>query len=142
LEINILWKHLKLWRWKITTIYIVDSSYANYCLCCLFIYCFTSCQNISFIWRRHNYWWRAGKFRPMLRAFGQGGIFIVPHLLWHRAWVFLVSSEGPSHSVAFYDTQGDVKDLYILTRVLMQMKWCNTAVLLLRVCLVLKEYFN
>jgi hypothetical protein len=30
-----------------------------------------------------------------LRAFEQGGIFIVPHLLWHGVSVFLVSSEGP-----------------------------------------------
>jgi hypothetical protein len=36
-------------------------------------------------------------------AFEQGGIFIVPHLLWHRTSVFPVSSEGPPHSVAFYD---------------------------------------
>jgi hypothetical protein len=35
-----------------------------------------------------------------LRAFEQGGIFIVPHLL-----VFPVSSEGPPHSVAYYDTR-------------------------------------
>ena len=33
-----------------------------------------------------------------LRAFEQGGIFIVPHLLWHGASVFPVSSEGPPHS--------------------------------------------
>jgi hypothetical protein len=31
----------------------------------------------------------------VLRAFDQGVIFIVPHLLWHGALVFLVSSEGP-----------------------------------------------
>jgi hypothetical protein len=48
-----------------------------------------------------------------LRAFEQGGIFIVTHLLRHGASVFLVSSEGPPHSVAFYDTQGDVKDLFL-----------------------------
>ena len=47
-----------------------------------------------------------------LKAFEQEGIFIVPHLLWHGTSVFPVSSEGPSHSVAFYDTQGDVKDLF------------------------------
>ena len=47
-----------------------------------------------------------------LRAFEQGGIFIVSHLLWHGASVFPVSSEGPLHSVAFYDTQGDVEDLF------------------------------
>jgi hypothetical protein len=47
-----------------------------------------------------------------LRAFEQGRIFIVPHLLWHGASVFPVSSEGPPHSVASYDTQRDVKDLF------------------------------
>jgi hypothetical protein len=41
-----------------------------------------------------------------LRVFEQGGIFIVPHLLWHGTSVFPVSSEGPPHSVASYDTQG------------------------------------
>jgi hypothetical protein len=30
-----------------------------------------------------------------LRAFEQGGIFIVPHLLWHGTSVFPVLSEGP-----------------------------------------------
>jgi hypothetical protein len=28
------------------------------------------------------------------------------HLLWHGASVFPVSSKGPSHLVASYDTQG------------------------------------
>jgi hypothetical protein len=41
-----------------------------------------------------------------LRAFEQGGIFIVPHLLWHGTSVFPVSSEGPPHLVASYDPQG------------------------------------
>jgi hypothetical protein len=48
-----------------------------------------------------------------LRAFEQGGIFlIVPHLLWHGTSVFPVSSEGPPHLVAFYDTRGEVEDLF------------------------------
>jgi hypothetical protein len=47
-----------------------------------------------------------------LRAFKQGGIFIVPHLLRHGATVLPTSSEGPPHSVAFYDTQGDVENLF------------------------------
>ena len=47
-----------------------------------------------------------------LRAFEQGGIFIVPHLLWHGTSVFPVSSEGPPLSVAFYDTHGDAEDLF------------------------------
>jgi hypothetical protein len=48
-----------------------------------------------------------------LRAFEQGGIFSVPHLLRHGASVFPVSFEGPPHSVAFYDTQGDVENLFL-----------------------------
>jgi hypothetical protein len=47
-----------------------------------------------------------------LRAFEQGGIFIVPHLLWHGASDFPVSSKGPPHAVASYDTQGDVENLF------------------------------
>jgi hypothetical protein len=43
-----------------------------------------------------------------LRAFEQGGFFIVPHLLGHGASVFPVSSDGSPHSVTSYDTQGDV----------------------------------
>jgi hypothetical protein len=71
-------------------------------------------KNFSLIWRRHHCRWRAAKFRPMLgaQAFEQGGIFIVPHLLWHGASVVPVSSEGPPHSVASYDTRGDVEDLF------------------------------
>jgi hypothetical protein len=46
-----------------------------------------------------------------LRTFEQGGVFIVPHLLWHGAPVFPVSFEEPPHSVASYDTQGGVEDL-------------------------------
>jgi hypothetical protein len=41
-----------------------------------------------------------------LRAFEQGEIVIVPHLLWHGASVFPVLSEGPPHLVASYNTQG------------------------------------
>jgi hypothetical protein len=48
----------------------------------------------------------------VLRAFEQGGIFIVPHLLWHGTSVFPVSPEGPPHLVTSYDTQGDVEDLF------------------------------
>jgi hypothetical protein len=47
-----------------------------------------------------------------LRAFEQGGIFLVPHLLWHGASVFPVSSEGPPQSVASYDTHENTEDLF------------------------------
>jgi hypothetical protein len=47
-----------------------------------------------------------------LRAFEQGGIFIVPHALWHGVSVFPVLSEGLPHLVASYDTQGGVEDLF------------------------------
>jgi hypothetical protein len=52
-----------------------------------------------------------------LRAFEQGKIFIVPHLLWQGTSVFPVSSKGPPYSVTFYDTQGGVEDS-ILIRIL------------------------
>jgi hypothetical protein len=38
--------------------------------------------------------------------------FILPHLKWHGTSAFLVSSEGPPHSAAFYNTRGDVEDLF------------------------------
>jgi hypothetical protein len=73
-------------------------------------------KNISLIWRRHHCRWRAAKFRPTcisaLRAFEQGGIFIVPHLLWHGTSVFPVSFEGPPHLVASYGAQGDAENLF------------------------------
>jgi hypothetical protein len=47
-----------------------------------------------------------------LKAFEQVGIFIVPHLQWHGGSAFPVSSEGPPHLVAFFDTQGDVENLF------------------------------
>jgi hypothetical protein len=46
------------------------------------------------------------------RVFEHGGIFIVPHLLCHEASVFPVSSKGPPHLVAFYDTQVDMEALF------------------------------
>jgi hypothetical protein len=46
-----------------------------------------------------------------LRAFEQEGVFIEPHLLWHRASGFPVSSEWPPHLIASYDLQRDAKDL-------------------------------
>jgi hypothetical protein len=98
-------------------------------------------KNVSLVWRRHHFRWRAARFRPMLgaqglwagredvttageglqnldlclalRAFEQGGIFIVPHLLWHGGSIFPVLSEGPPHSVASYDTQGNEDDLFL-----------------------------
>jgi hypothetical protein len=47
-----------------------------------------------------------------VRAFEQGVIFIVPHLLWHGTSFFLVPSEWLTQPVASYDTLGDVKDLF------------------------------
>jgi hypothetical protein len=47
-----------------------------------------------------------------LRAFEQGGVFIVSHLLWHRTSVFAVSSERPPQSVASYDMHGDAESLF------------------------------
>jgi hypothetical protein len=46
------------------------------------------------------------------RAFEQGGIFIVPHLLWHGTSAFPVSSEGLPHAVASYDTHVGMRRTY------------------------------
>jgi hypothetical protein len=54
----------------------------------------------------------AAKIRPMLMAFAQGGILIVPHLLLHGASAFPVSFEVPPNVVVSYDTQWDVDDLF------------------------------
>jgi hypothetical protein len=37
----------------------------------------------------------------------------VPHMLWHEASVFPVSSEGPPHLIDSYDSQGDTEDLFL-----------------------------
>jgi hypothetical protein len=72
-------------------------------------------KNSSHTWRCHHYHLMADKnlsLCSVLGAFEQGGIFIAPHLLWHGASVFPVSSEGPPHSVASYYIQEDAEDLY------------------------------
>jgi hypothetical protein len=53
----------------------------------------------SLKWGHNHHRRRAAEFRPML-----SGIFIVSHLLQHRTSVYQVSSEGPPHSFASYDT--------------------------------------
>jgi hypothetical protein len=82
----------------------------------LIIYCFTSRSRIFHLYGDVTI---AGKGLQnlglclVLRAFQQGGIFIVPHLLWHgTSTIFPVSSEGLPHVVASYDTRGDVEDLF------------------------------
>jgi hypothetical protein len=78
------------------------------------IYCFTSHWEIFHLYGDVNTVRLLNNLRlcSAFRAFEQGEIFIVPHLLWHGASVFLLSFEGPPHSVASYDTQGGVQDLF------------------------------
>jgi hypothetical protein len=66
-------------------------------------------KNISHIWRRYHYRWRTAKFRPMLGAQGLWAEGILSCL----TSVSPVSSEGPPYSVASYDTQVDVEDLFL-----------------------------
>jgi hypothetical protein len=84
-------------------------------------------KNISPIWRRHHI--ASERLQNLglcsaLRAFEQGGIFIVSHLLWHGASGFPVSSEGPPHSVASYNTWGC--GVSILTQILTGIKYLVT----------------
>jgi hypothetical protein len=53
-----------------------------------------------------------------LRAFEQGGIFFVPHLLCYEASIFPVSLEGQPHLVTSYNTRGDVEGGSFLTLML------------------------
>jgi hypothetical protein len=79
------------------------------------LYCFTSRSRIFHLFRDvtiygeglHNL-----GLCSALRAFQQGGIFIMPHL-WHGASFFPVSSEEPPYSVAYYGTQRDAEDLLL-----------------------------
>jgi hypothetical protein len=48
-----------------------------------------------------------------LRILEQGEIFIMPNLLWDGTSFFSVSSRGPPHSAASYDTQGNVEDVFL-----------------------------
>jgi hypothetical protein len=78
--------------------------------CLLVVYCFESRSRISNLYGEGL---QNLGLCSALRAFEQGGIFIVPHMLRHGASVFPVSSEGPPHFVASYDTQGDVENLFL-----------------------------
>ena len=60
----------------------------------LFVWSFSSLY-FSFIWRRHHYRWRAANsyLCSALTVIKLWGFFTVPHLLWHRASVTMVT--GP-----------------------------------------------
>jgi hypothetical protein len=64
----------------------------------------------------NNSWIRLWGLCSALRAFEQGGIFAAPDLLWHGSSVFPISSEGPRHSDAFYDINGDIDWLFTVLR--------------------------
>jgi hypothetical protein len=97
----------------IINIILTDTSWILYDW--LIIYCFTSHSRICHLYGDVTI---SGEglqnlgLCSALGAFEQGGIFIVPHLLWHGTSVFPVSSERLPHLVASYDTRGDVEDLF------------------------------
>jgi hypothetical protein len=62
-------------------------------------------KNFSLIWRCHHYQWRAAQFKPMLSAFSREGS-LLRHTCCGTGPLFEVSSEGPPHLVASYDTWG------------------------------------
>jgi hypothetical protein len=47
-----------------------------------------------------------------LVTLGPSSAYVLSFCLWHGTSVFLVSSEGLPHSVASYDTRGDMEDLF------------------------------
>ena len=68
---------------------ILDRSLTVCLFVCLFGV-FRPVWEISLIWRRHHYWWRAAHFVicSALVAIEQWGFFRVPHLLWRGAFVY------------------------------------------------------
>ena len=61
-------------------------------------------KNVSLRQERSHYWWMAANFRPLLATcLKQGGLFIVPHLLWHGAIVNTISSKGKLRIVTSYN---------------------------------------
>ena len=61
------------------------------------IYCFLSVENLALLQKNYPHRWGGGwgcgmqNLRLSFTTFEQGGIFIVPHLLWHRASVLNIS---------------------------------------------------
>ena len=61
-------------------------------------------------------------------AFEQGGIFIVPHLLWHGTLVGGSRSQDHPKLVAFHDKQRKLKtyeELWLVRLVIKHLKWWN-----------------
>jgi hypothetical protein len=71
-------------------------------------------KNFSLIWRRHHYRRRAAKFRPMLGAqglwAGRDLYRATPAVTWGLG--FSGHIWRTTHSIAFYDTLGDVEDVF------------------------------
>jgi hypothetical protein len=74
-------------------------------------------KNISLIWRCYHCRCRAAKSRPMLGAQGLwAGMDLyraTPAVTRDLNFSGLMRSEGPSHSVTSYDTQGDLENLFL-----------------------------
>jgi hypothetical protein len=129
--------------WSINPIAILIHSCPSPCLtewCKMIEYLqfYVLLKNISLIWRRHYYRWRAAKFRPMLgtqglwagrdlyratpaetRGLGFSGLIrmtspfccLLRHTRGCGGSILTRIFTGPL-LVAFYDTQGDVEDLF------------------------------
>jgi ABC-type multidrug transport system permease subunit len=67
---------------KLKQAWVVISRFISWTLIDYLLF-YVPLKNISLIWRRHYY--RLRILCSALRAFEQGGIFIVPHLLWYGA---------------------------------------------------------
>ena len=64
---------------------------------------FVPLENFSLIWRRHHCRWTAANFDlcSVLMVIEQRGFFSVPHLLWHRAYVYNGHLRGDVHLLVF-----------------------------------------
>jgi hypothetical protein len=81
---------------------------------CLIVpaYCLIPLENFSFTIYGYMNILQNLLLWPMRIVFEKGGIFIIPHLLWHEVLVYAVSSKGQPHSVASYNKE-DILRTYI-----------------------------
>jgi hypothetical protein len=95
------------------TFYDIEKEY-NMPLLIDYLRCYVPIKNISLIWRHHHCRWKPPKFRPML---GAQGLWVGMDLYRATPAVtrdlgFSISSKGPPHSVASFDTREDVEGLF------------------------------
>jgi hypothetical protein len=85
-----------------------------YCFICDWLMFYVLLKNISLLWRRHHYLWRAAKFRPMLGAQGlSAGRDLYPATPAVTRYLVFFRSHPKDHPIQSpFTTHKDVEDLF------------------------------